>query len=96
MLQVIKSARVMKKAVAHLVPFMEAEREQKLKEKLEEGGAIDDNVSWKCMWMTLWRAGTCVCICVCVLLVFCACAEHLHLVQVAMANVTISSCSVLP
>lgn len=29
--QVIKSARVMKKAVAHLIPFMEIEREQSLK-----------------------------------------------------------------
>ncbi|KAL4238834.1 hypothetical protein ACF0H5_003541 [Mactra antiquata] len=30
--QVIKSARVMKKAVGHLIPFMEAEREQRMKE----------------------------------------------------------------
>ena len=30
--QVIKSARVMKKAVGYLVPFMEEEREQQLKE----------------------------------------------------------------
>ena len=37
----------MKKAVAHLVPFMEAEREEKLKEKLGQGGSIDDSVSWK-------------------------------------------------
>jgi len=29
--QVIKSARVMKKAVAHLIPFMDAEREENLK-----------------------------------------------------------------
>ena len=28
--QVIKSARVMKKAVAHLIPFMQAEREEAL------------------------------------------------------------------
>ena len=28
--QVIKSARVMKKAVAHLIPFMEAEKEAEL------------------------------------------------------------------
>jgi 5-methyltetrahydrofolate--homocysteine methyltransferase len=28
--QVIKSARVMKKAVAHLIPFMEIEREQNM------------------------------------------------------------------
>ena len=30
--QVIKSARVMKKAVGHLIPFMEEERAQKMKE----------------------------------------------------------------
>lgn len=35
--QVIKSARVMKKAVAHLIPFMEAER-------LAAGGDGDDEV----------------------------------------------------
>ncbi len=29
--QVIKSARVMKKAVAHLIPFMEAEKLEKMK-----------------------------------------------------------------
>ena len=47
MCQVIKSARVMKKAVAHLVPFMEVEREQRLREKLGEGeGTVSDNVSW--------------------------------------------------
>lgn len=33
--QVIKSARVMKKAVGHLVPFMEKERELKLKKMRE-------------------------------------------------------------
>ena len=31
--QVIKSARVMKKAVAHLIPFMEIERLQRMKEE---------------------------------------------------------------
>lgn len=31
--QVIKSARVMKKAVGHLIPFMEKEREERMKEK---------------------------------------------------------------
>lgn len=35
--QVIKSARVMKKAVGHLVPFMEKEREQSVKEMKETG-----------------------------------------------------------
>jgi len=29
--QVIKSARVMKKAVGHLIPFMETEREERMK-----------------------------------------------------------------
>ena len=29
--QVIKSARVMKKAVGHLIPFMEIEREERMK-----------------------------------------------------------------
>jgi len=35
--QVIKSARVMKKAVAHLIPFMNEEREQRIKEMGIEG-----------------------------------------------------------
>ena len=43
--QVIKSARVMKKAVAHLVPFMEKEKEEALKKKMEEGIEITENVS---------------------------------------------------
>ena len=30
--QVIKSARVMKKAVGHLIPFMEEEKKQRMKE----------------------------------------------------------------
>merc|ERR1712130_1060803 len=37
--QVIKSARVMKKAVAHLIPFMEEERQQQL---LESGDAENE------------------------------------------------------
>jgi len=37
--QVIKSARVMKRAVAHLIPFMEAERQ----EQLEASGDIGDD-----------------------------------------------------
>lgn len=44
--QVIKSARVMKKAVAYLIPFMEQEREEKL--KLHYGGAkteVEDSFS---------------------------------------------------
>ena len=36
--QVIKSARVMKKAVAHLIPFMEEERQH----QLETSGATDN------------------------------------------------------
>ncbi|ORY00126.1 methionine synthase-like protein [Basidiobolus meristosporus CBS 931.73] len=39
--QVIKSARVMKKAVAHLIPFMEVER----LERLKAGGITDDDES---------------------------------------------------
>ena len=35
--QVIKSARVMKKAVAHLIPFMEKEREDKINQLLSQG-----------------------------------------------------------
>ncbi|KIH61220.1 putative 5-methyltetrahydrofolate--homocysteine methyltransferase [Ancylostoma duodenale] len=38
--QVIKSARVMKKAVAHLIPFMDKEREENIKEM----GLSDDQV----------------------------------------------------
>ena len=38
--QVIKSARVMKRAVAHLVPFMEEER-------LANGGGVNDEVGKK-------------------------------------------------
>ena len=41
--QVIKSARVMKKAVGHLVPFMEKEREEQL---AKSGGESNENVSF--------------------------------------------------
>lgn len=41
-LQVIKSARVMKKAVAYLVPFMEKERE----EMMASSGSVEDMVSF--------------------------------------------------
>ena len=44
LLQVIKSARVMKKAVGHLVPFMEKEKEEKFKQLIEAGHDIDENV----------------------------------------------------
>ena len=41
--QVIKSARVMKKAVAHLLPFMEAEKELNRQKRAAEGlAALDD------------------------------------------------------
>ena len=40
--QVIKSARVMKKAVAHLIPFMEIEREQNMaKLRLTDASAVE-------------------------------------------------------
>ena len=41
--QVIKSARVMKKAVAHLIPYMEKEREEMVKQ-LKAEGTYDENV----------------------------------------------------
>ncbi len=42
--QVIKSARVMKKAVAYLIPFMEKEKEEMLKKMTEKGEEISENV----------------------------------------------------
>ena len=42
--QVIKSARVMKKAVGHLVPFMEKEKEEKIAKMKEQGLGIDEKV----------------------------------------------------
>ena len=46
--QVIKSARVMKKAVAHLIPFMEEERAQRLEaEGLIDSGEVSDNQEMK-------------------------------------------------
>lgn len=41
--QVVKSARVMKKSVNYLFPFIEAEKEQRKKENLEKGIATDDD-----------------------------------------------------
>ena len=41
--QVIKSARVMKKAVGHLIPFMEKEREERLAQM--GVGSDDDDLS---------------------------------------------------
>ncbi|MCH7226960.1 methionine synthase [Haloferula sp. A504] len=43
--QVVKSARVMKKAVAHLEPYMEAEKEQKLKPIIERMRAEDPSLT---------------------------------------------------
>ena len=42
--QVIKSARVMKKAVGHLIPFMEKEKEAKFKEMAALGIDFDEDV----------------------------------------------------
>eukprot|EP01006_Ploeotia_vitrea_P037965 TRINITY_DN66191_c3_g1_i1.p1 TRINITY_DN66191_c3_g1~~TRINITY_DN66191_c3_g1_i1.p1 ORF type:complete len:1293 (+),score=831.26 TRINITY_DN66191_c3_g1_i1:40-3918(+) len=44
--QVIKSARVMKKAVAHLIPFMEAEKERVRAQAIKDGETVaaDDGV----------------------------------------------------
>ena len=41
----IKSARVMKKAVGYLIPFMEAERELRNKDLAEQGLQVDEDVS---------------------------------------------------
>ena len=45
--QVIKSARVMKKAVAHLIPFMEAEREAALQSKLMSDPDAQKDSPWQ-------------------------------------------------
>ena len=43
--QVIKSARVMKKAVGHLIPFMEEERQLKMASgEVDESVSIDENI----------------------------------------------------
>lgn len=42
--KVIKSARVMKKAVGHLVPFMEKEKQENITKMKEEGLDIDEKV----------------------------------------------------
>lgn len=49
--QVIKSARVMKKGVGYLVPFMEKEKEEN-----NPGGAGDDNVSSR----NIFYQGSCI------------------------------------
>ncbi len=43
--QVIKSARVMKKAVAYLLPFMEEEKAKQLAEATDAGETVDAAVS---------------------------------------------------
>eukprot|EP00743_Colponemidia_sp_Colp-15_P004752 GILK01005118.1.p1 GENE.GILK01005118.1~~GILK01005118.1.p1 ORF type:complete len:1266 (-),score=306.56 GILK01005118.1:85-3882(-) len=43
--QVIKSARVMKKAVAYLIPFMEKEKEEMRQKLQEQTGVVDEEAS---------------------------------------------------
>ena len=50
-MKVIKSARVMKKAVGHLIPFMEAERAQNRLAQEAEGTVMDEQVSRVYMYM---------------------------------------------
>lgn len=53
--QVIKSARVMKKAVGHLIPYMEKEREENLRltgiEDLVRAGNLPS-----CLEICVWKA----------------------------------------
>ena len=44
MTQVIKSARVMKKSVGHLIPFMEKEKEENIAKMTELGLDVDEKV----------------------------------------------------
>lgn len=44
--QVIKSARVMKKAVSHLVPFMEAERQERMRKLKDLGTFVEEEVNF--------------------------------------------------
>ena len=41
----IKSARVMKKAVAHLIPFMEKEKAEQLAVATADGETVNESVS---------------------------------------------------
>lgn len=41
----IKSARVMKKAVGYLIPFMEKEREERLAQMNGEGNTVEDSLA---------------------------------------------------
>ncbi|XP_073247653.1 methionine synthase-like isoform X1 [Porites lutea] len=43
--QVIKSARVMKKAVGYLIPFMEKEREERLAQMNGDGNTVEDSLA---------------------------------------------------
>ena len=45
-MQVIKSARVMKKAVGHLIPFMEKERQDKLSSAGGKDAGLADEKVW--------------------------------------------------
>uniref|UniRef100_A0A8C1TSQ4 Methionine synthase n=1 Tax=Cyprinus carpio TaxID=7962 RepID=A0A8C1TSQ4_CYPCA len=63
--QVIKSARVMKKAVGHLIPFMEKEREQ----MMSASGSTEEVVSVLSSQRSPDDLITvCVCVCVCVVI----------------------------
>ena len=46
--QVIKSARVMKKAVGHLIPFLEKEKAERKAQALLEGNENEEEVSERC------------------------------------------------
>ena len=46
--QVIKSARVMKKAVGHLIPFLEKEKAERKAQALLEGKENEEEVSERC------------------------------------------------
>uniref|UniRef100_A0A8C1TQ33 Methionine synthase n=1 Tax=Cyprinus carpio TaxID=7962 RepID=A0A8C1TQ33_CYPCA len=66
--QVIKSARVMKKAVGHLIPFMEKEREQ----MMSASGSTEEVVN-QCVYIIVSSQPddlitVCVCVCVCVVI----------------------------
>lgn len=51
--QVIKSARVMKKAVGHLIPFMETEKEERMK---QTGTIVSLLICvWNCATFRAWQ-----------------------------------------
>jgi 5-methyltetrahydrofolate--homocysteine methyltransferase len=51
--QVIKSARVMKKAVGHLIPYMEKEKEQSVLE-MKAAGTWNENVLMKNLFFLVY------------------------------------------